>query len=182
MISWGPLLDMGMVADFMARARELLASGADEPCREAVGRLLAEESRRPGFVPDADMQSLHGGDSTFTILQTDPDGLTLMLARFSPHEETPVHDHGSWGIACVVKGRDRYRHYHDAGGRVALLYEKELTPGGFVTWPDPPDDIHSQLGIDEAAWELVLFGKDVTRIPRHYHDLETGKVRTALPG
>ena len=165
----------------MARARDLIASGAGEDGREAVGRLLAEESREPGFVPDADMQSLHGGDSTFTILQSDADGLTLMLAKFSALEETPVHDHGSWGVACVVRGRDRYRHYRIDEGRVRLLYEKELAPGDFVTWPDPPHDIHSQQGIDEPAWELVLFGKDVTNIPRHYHDLETGKVRTALP-
>ena len=171
----------GMVSDFMSRARELLAGGADEPRREAVGRLLAEESRKPGFLPEAEMQSLHGGDSTFTILQTDDDGLTLMLAKFSALEETPVHDHGSWGIACVVRGRDRYRHYRIEGGKVRLLYEKELTQGSFVTWPDPPHDIHSQQGIGDAAWELVLFGKDVTEIPRHYHDLETGKVRTALP-
>ena len=165
----------------MTRARALLASGAGDDSRQAVGRLLAEESRRPGFVPDADMQSLHGGDSTFTILQSDSDGLTLMLAKFSAIEETPVHDHGSWGVACVVRGRDRYRHYRIDDDRVSLLYEKELAPGDFVTWPDPPHDIHSQQGIGEAAWELVLFGKDVTRIPRHYHDLETGKVRTALP-
>lgn len=173
-----------MVAEFMARARELLAGGAgnaDDASREAVGELLAAESCRPGFVPDAEMRSLHGGDSTFTILQSDPDGLTLMLAKFSPLEETPVHDHGSWGVACVVRGRDRYRHYSVDGGKLVLLYEKELGPGAFVTWPDPPHDIHSQQGVGEPAWELVLFGKDVTKIPRHYHDLETGKVRTALP-
>ena len=171
----------GMVAEFMSQARELLAGGAGEASREAVGRLLAEQSRRPGFVPDAEMSSLHGGDSTSAILQADEDGLTLMLARFSADEETPVHDHGSWGVVCVVRGRDRYRHYRSAGGKVALLYEKELAAGAFVTWPDPPGDIHSQQGIGEPAWELALFGRDVTRIPRHYHDLETGKVRTALP-
>jgi predicted metal-dependent enzyme (double-stranded beta helix superfamily) len=170
-----------MVADFMSRARELLAGGADEPSREAVGRLLVEQSRQPGFVPEAEMRSLHGGDTTSAILQTDDDGLTLMLAKFSAEEETPVHDHGSWGVVCVVRGRDRYRHYRDDGGNIALLYEKVLEPGTFTTWPDPPGDIHSQQGIGEPAWELALFGRDVTRIPRHYHDLETGKVRTALP-
>lgn len=165
----------------MTRARELLSEGANDSSREAVGRLLVRSSQKPGFVPDAEMRTLHGSDSSFTILQSDEDGLTLMLAKFPPHQETPVHDHGAWGIACVVRGRDRYRHYEMRDGKVVLLYEKELGPGSFVTWPDPPDDIHSQQGIDEAAWELVLFGKDVTRIPRHYHDLETGKVRTALP-
>jgi predicted metal-dependent enzyme (double-stranded beta helix superfamily) len=171
-----------MVADFMARARELLASGVDEKTLDHVGRLLAEESQQPGFVQEADMKTLHGGDSSFTLLQSDPDGLTLMLARFPPHEETPVHDHGSWGVACVVRGHDRYRHWElGADGRVNVLYEKVLGPGQFVSWLDPPRDLHSQQGIEEPALELVLFGKDVTQIPRNYHDPETGKVRTALP-
>src|ERR1700745_2825100 len=113
-----------------AGPRPRRAGGGGETSREAVGKLLAEESRQPGFVPDAEMESLHGGDSTFTILQSDADGLTLMLAKFSALEATPVHDHGSWGVACVVRGRDRYRQYRvDDTGTVSFLYEKELTPG-----------------------------------------------------
>lgn len=170
-----------MVADFMVQAREILAAGVTEERLRRVGELLAESSRTPGFINESEMRSLHGGDSSFTLLQTDADGLTLMLARFSPIEETPVHDHSSWGVACVVKGKDRYRHWKLVDGRPRILYEKVLEPGAFVVWLDPPHDIHSQQGIDEPALELVLFGKDVTTIPRHYYDPETGKVRTALP-
>lgn len=160
----------------------MLAGGVTEGRLGEVGELLAEASRQPGFVEESEMRSLHGGDSSFTILQTDPDGLTLMLARFSPHEETPVHDHKSWGVACVVRGRDRYRHWKlGADGKPEVLYEKVLEPGSFVVWLDPPHDIHSQRGIDEPALELVLFGKDVTTIPRTYYDPESGKVRTGLP-
>jgi predicted metal-dependent enzyme (double-stranded beta helix superfamily) len=93
-----------------------------------------------------------------------------------------VHDHNSWGIACVIQGTDRYRHWHhDDEGRLKILYEKELGPGSFVTWLDPPHDIHSQQGIGEPAMELVLFGKNTMTIPRNYYDPMTGKVRTALP-
>ncbi|MGH7763612.1 MAG: hypothetical protein ACREOM_04240 [Candidatus Dormibacteraceae bacterium] len=169
------------VAGFMAEARVMLAGGVSEHSLQAVGRLLASASREPGFVHETDMRTLHGGDSGFTVLQTDPDGLTLMLARFSPAGETPVHDHNSWGVACVVKGRDRYRHWEAADGGVRVLYEKDLGPGEFVTWLDPPRDIHSQQGIDDDALELVLFGKNVTLLPRRYFDPETGVVRTALP-
>ena len=102
---------MVSVADFMAQARELLRAGPNTKSLHQVGILLAEASAKPGFIPEVEMHRLHGGDSTFTVLQTDPDGLTLMLARFSPAEETPVHDHSSWGVACVVKGKDRYRHW-----------------------------------------------------------------------
>ena len=171
-----------MVADFMVKAREMLAGGVTADSLRAVGNLLAESSREPGFVPAGEMRSLHGSDASFTLLQSDPDGLTLMLARFPESAETPVHDHNSWGVACVVSGRDRYRHWelNDAGG-VRVLYERELEPGAFVTWLDPPGDVHSQQGVDGDAMELVLFGKNVTVIPRNYYDPETGTVRTALP-
>jgi predicted metal-dependent enzyme (double-stranded beta helix superfamily) len=171
-----------MVAEFMTRAREMLAIGVNEDRLNAVGRLLSEASNQEGFVPQAEMKALHGGDSSFTLLQSDPDGLTLMLARFSPKEETPVHDHNSWGIACVVQGRDRYRHWHhDDEGQLKVLYERVLEPGSFVVWLDPPHDIHSQQGIDEPALELVLFGKNTMVIPRNYYNPETGEVRSALP-
>ena len=160
----------------------MLADGVSDRSLNAVGRLLSEVSRDPGFIPQADMKSLHGGDTTSSVLQSDPDGLTLMLGRFSPKEETPVHDHNSWGIACVVQGRDRYRHWHhDDEGQLKILYEKVLGPGSFVVWLDPPHDIHSQQGIDEPALELVLFGKNVMVIPRNYYNPETGEVRSALP-
>jgi predicted metal-dependent enzyme (double-stranded beta helix superfamily) len=171
-----------MVADFMGLARELLANGVSEKSLDAVGRLLAEVSREPGFIPPTEMKTLHGGGATSAVLQTDPDGLTLMLGRFSPDEETPVHNHNSWGVACVVMGRDLYRHWHlDEDGRLRVLYEKELDPGSFVTWLDPPHDIHSQQGVGDEAIELVLFGKNTMTIPRNYYNPETGEVRTALP-
>jgi len=174
--------DVTAIAAFMERARSLLSGGATEASLEAVGRLLAQEGRQPGFVAAAEMKSLHGGDSSFTVLQSDADGLTLMLGRFSAQSETPVHDHDSWGVACVIQGLDRYRHWEiSAGGRLRLLFERELGPGAFVTWLDPPHDIHSQQGIGLDAIELILFGKNVMTIPRHYYDANTGAVTTALP-
>jgi predicted metal-dependent enzyme (double-stranded beta helix superfamily) len=165
-----------MVAEFMTDARQILEGGVDEARLQAIGRLLVDASKKPGFVTEGEMQSLHGSESSFTILQSDPDGLTLMLSRFSPDAPTPVHDHKSWGVASVVRGRDRYLHWElkpDGGARV--LYEKELGPGSFVTWLGPPHDIHSQQGIDGDAMEVVLFGKDVTKTQRNYFDAETGK-------
>ena len=169
------------VAEFMSQARAVLAGGAGKEKLEEVGRLLSASSREPGFVSESGMRELHGGSASFTILQTDDDGLTLMLARFTP-SETPVHDHNSWGVACVVGGVDRYKHWHmGQGGRVELLYEKELTPGEFVTWLDPPQDIHSQQGVGGDALELVLFGKKVMNMHRRYYDPATGEVRTGPP-
>src|SRR5262249_39110195 len=103
-----------MVAEFMTRARDLLAPGVTKENLDQVARLLSEAAGQPGFVTEGEMRSLHGSESSFTILRKDADGLTLMLSRFSPEAPTPVHDHKSWGVACVVRGRDRYVHYEPA--------------------------------------------------------------------
>jgi len=170
------------VAAFMAEAHVLLEAGVTESSLEALGRRMAELGRNADFAKESGLRAMHGSSSTSTVLQSDPDGLTLILGSFSHAEETPVHDHNSWGVACVVKGADRYRHWEmGEDGRVKILYEKELRAGAFVTWLDPPRDIHSQQGIGEPALELVLFGKNVMTIPRRYYDPHTGEVRTALP-
>jgi predicted metal-dependent enzyme (double-stranded beta helix superfamily) len=174
--------DSENVAAFMVEARALLAPGVSESSLEAVGHRLADLGRAVDFAGESGLRAMHGSSSTSTILQSDPDGLTLMLGRFSDAEETPVHDHNSWGVACVVHGVDRYRHWRMGDdGRVAILYEKELRAGSFVTWLDPPSDIHSQQGVGGTALELILFGKNVMVIPRRYYDPTTGDVTTALP-
>jgi len=171
------------VAGFMTEARAMLAGGITKASLDRVGKRLAEVGRQAGFVAGADMQAMHGGDSSFEVLQTDPDGLTLVLGRFSADDQTPVHDHNSWGVACVIEGIDHYRQWEVAeDGRLNIVDEKDLRAGAFVTWLDPPHDIHSQQGVGEPALELILFGKNVMTLPRRYYDPKTGGTSTALPG
>jgi len=166
----------------MADLKALLVGGVTQEVLDAIGRRVAEAGSDSRLIDETGMQQMHGGDSKFTVLQSDPDGLTLILGRFSSTEETPVHDHGSWGVACVIQGVDRYRHWEiaDAGG-LRLQYERELGPGSFATWFDPPGDIHSQKGIGGQALELIVFGKNVMTMSRHYYDPTSGEVTTALP-
>jgi hypothetical protein len=76
------------VAEFMSEARAALAVGVSEESLAVVGRRLSEVSQQSGFLPDAELTRMHGSDSTATVLQTDPDGLTLVLGLFSAKQET----------------------------------------------------------------------------------------------
>jgi len=173
------------VSDFMVDVRSMLTQGGvDSPALTRVGDLLATTFAGRGFSPEASLRAMHKSDSSASVLQSDSDGLTLVLGEFSAAAETPVHDHGAWGVACIVRGSDRYRHYHPPKAEnpvPQLRFERILGPGDFVTWLDPPDDIHSQQGIGEAALEIILFGKNVMAMPRRYYDLASGRVTTALP-
>jgi hypothetical protein len=72
----------------MAEARAILEAGVTEETLKAVGERLAEAGSRPGFTPESEMRTMHGGDSSITVLQSDPDGLTLVLGRFSARAAT----------------------------------------------------------------------------------------------
>lgn len=113
-------------------------------------------------------------------IYTDDSGLTLAQARFDPDTFTPIHNHGSWGVVGVYRGRDvlqNWRRLDDGEGpgeaHLELIEERVLGPGDVAIVPNPPQDIHAQKGYgDETAYELVLFGKNVMRMPRIYFDPE----------
>jgi len=163
----------------------MLTQGVNPPALTRVGDLLATTFVRSGVSQDASLRAMHKSDSSASVLQSDSDGLTLVLGEFSAAAETPVHDHGAWGVACILQGSDRYRHYDPPSGAEnavpQLRFERILGPGDFVTWLEPPDDIHSQQGLGQAALEIILFGKNVMAMPRRYYDLASGRVTTALP-
>jgi predicted metal-dependent enzyme (double-stranded beta helix superfamily) len=160
--------------------------GTSETGFQKIGlclRRLAEES---DLITEERMTSLHGSEAKATILERGATGSVLMLARFPSEAETPIHNHNSWGIACVLRGRGRYRKWDriDDGSdpdraNLRLAWERELEAGEFVWFGSPPDDIHSQQGIDGESFELVYFGSDPFARPRAYFDLATGSVTMA---
>jgi len=76
--------------------------------------------------------NVHTGQQSAPLYQEE-NGLTLMHARFGPEAMTPIHNHNSWGIIGVYKGRDRYQIWRrlDAGSghgkaQVELVEERIL--------------------------------------------------------
>jgi predicted metal-dependent enzyme (double-stranded beta helix superfamily) len=173
---------------FMDRAREVAARGVDAPARDEIGRLLARLAASGTISTDSLAGGLHGSAAASTILATDAGALTLMLARFPPEAATPVHDHKSWGVACVLSGVDRHLRWRrtddrSEAGRATLVVDedRELHAGDFVHWGDPPNDIHSQQGVGGPAYELVCFGRNPMAALRSYFDPERNTVREAMP-
>ena len=83
-------------------------------------------------------------------------GGALGVRWFAPGVATPVHDHGCWGAAVVVEGRDRYERFTVHDGTAVLDTTFWLEPGDVVWWLDPPGDVHRQEAAEGGATELVL--------------------------
>lgn len=162
--------------------------GVSERALESIQRVLAGLGAIPELRETAGLQHLHQGGAAATVLASEgEDGLTLVYARFPPDAPTPIHDHGSWGVAYVVAGQDRYIHWRRVDdltnldrAELVVEYDRILRAGDSVYWFGPPGDIHSQQGHDgETVWELVMFGHNAVVADRHYFDRETGQIVTA---
>ena len=169
---------------FFDAAEQLVADhGANPAAFARIGDLLRIVAADATLIDESKLDALHQSSAQATILGHGSAGSTLMLGRFSAESPTPVHNHNSWGVLCVVRGHDRHIVWrrHDDGSKVGraqleIIETRELAPGDVAWFPDVPGDIHSQQGIGEAAWELVYFGRDPNAGPRMYFDPETGRV------
>lgn len=178
------------ITETMAQARSAIDElGLCEAAFQRIQLALVRLAAAPGLIDLSSMSEVHGSGVGASVLASEgPEGLTLVFARFPEEPPTPVHDHNTWGIICVVEGYDMYTQWErmDDGrdpetARLRIKYSKVLGPGDLLYYPGPPDDIHSQHGNNGTVFELVLFGRNAMLIPRHYFDLETGKVTLAMP-
>jgi hypothetical protein len=177
------------LAALFDRAERLIAESGPTP--EAFGRIgewLRPLSLDTSLIDDASLAALHQSGAGFTILGHGPAGSTLMLACFPPEAPTPIHNHNSWAVLCVIRGRDRHIQWarEDDGAvpgqaRIRAIDNRELRAGDVAWLPAPPGDIHSQQGIGEPAWELVYFGRDPNRASRLYFDADRGLVEARSP-
>jgi predicted metal-dependent enzyme (double-stranded beta helix superfamily) len=180
----GSVVPAAGLEQFFDRAERLVAHLGPSPVAFArIGDLLRIVAANAALLDESRLAALHHSSAQATILGHGPRGSTLMLGRFSAEAPTPVHNHNSWGVLCVIRGRDRHILWarQDDGSQVdkaqvRIIQTRELGPGDVAWFPEVPGDIHSQQGIGEAAWELVYFGRDPNARPRLYFDPDTGRV------
>lgn len=177
-----------IIQEFISDVKAILA--AEGPTDAGLAR-IAERMRpltqEPSLTEtEEDYGNAHDGKGRQSRpLYTDETGLTLVRARFPAETNTPIHNHGTWGIIAVYGGQDRLQEYrrldngNDEGhADIELAAERTLRPGDTAIIPHPPQDIHAQQGAaGEEAREFVLFGKNAMEIPRLYFDPEAKTAR-----
>src|SRR5256884_6887749 len=122
---------------FFDTAERLVADLGPTPAAFArLGDLLRILAADRTLIDESRLGALHQTSAQATILGRGPTGSTLMLGRFSAEAPTPVHNHNSWGVLCVVRGRDRHIVWRrqDDGSKVGraqleIIETRELAPG-----------------------------------------------------
>ncbi len=172
-------------AAFHADAMEILAQQGHAPeARAEIRALLERLAQQPKILPDVALDRLHTTGSTATILHEGPDGEgALMLLALPDTAPTPIHNHNTWGVACVIEGTNRYWRWERLDdladpnrAEIRLVEVFDHAKGQSAEWGDPPQDLHAQQGVDGTAYEFVFFGRNPQLQPRAYFDPDTGEV------
>src|SRR5258708_27759709 len=91
------------IARTMAVAHKALdKDGLNETSVQHIQEALRELAATPALIERVDMRRLHNSGTDAMVLASEGlEGITLVLARFGEEAPTPVHDHGTWGVAWL---------------------------------------------------------------------------------
>lgn len=161
---------------------KVAAEAADfgpEDARRVLSEALADETD----WLDPQHQTRDGEDWMLHPLLREPDGsLSVLAAVFRPGVVCPAHDHGSWAVVGVYRGRERETRYRFSGRAGRLVVDRVLvSPRGTVTVV-PDGAIHTVEALDEQdAVSIHVYGTDIVTQHRHTYDLGTGAATRFAP-
>lgn len=163
-----------MIAMGPNRLRDALATltrAADAPvtammaeAHRALSALVAKDDWLPeaAAIPHPDYYQQY-------LLFCDP------LARFSivsfvwgPGQQTPIHDHGTWGLIGMLRGAEISRSFALTDGALIAGDEDRLDPGDVATLLPEAGDIHQVRNAhdDAVSISIHIYGGDIGAIER----------------
>ncbi|HEY5854537.1 MAG TPA: cysteine dioxygenase [Aldersonia sp.] len=105
---------------------------------------------------------------------------SLLVAVFSSGAVSPAHDHGTWAVVGIYRGREREIRYRRRGE--CLEVERTLVnPRGAISIV-PSDAIHSVEALDGCdAVSIHVYGTDIVTQRRSSFDPATGEETIFTP-
>ncbi|MFB2939281.1 cupin domain-containing protein [Aerosakkonemataceae cyanobacterium BLCC-F154] len=106
--------------------------------------------------------------------------LTVQTVTFAPGTVSNIHNHGTWGVVAILKGREkntfwRKGNHPDFPHKVEMVGEKILEPGDIISFT--PNAIHSVEAIgDEPTITFNIYG-ETNSANRFEYDLTTATAK-----
>jgi predicted metal-dependent enzyme (double-stranded beta helix superfamily) len=120
------------------------------------------------------------------LLYADPlDRLSIVSFVWGPGQKTPVHDHLTWGLVGLLRGRERETAYQkQADGSYKATGNSVLLPGQTTAVSPTIGDVHevaNDLG-DRTSISIHVYGANIGRVHRHVFDPKTGAEKSFVSG
>jgi predicted metal-dependent enzyme (double-stranded beta helix superfamily) len=112
------------------------------------------------------------GQGVYYLLWRDVESdLSLLAMVLGPHDETPIHDHLTWGVVGVYEGTQRDTRFVHRGTTLSETSNRRRRAGTTTHLLPPDDDIHFVRNESEApAISVFVMGSNLGCRPRHQYD------------
>jgi 3-mercaptopropionate dioxygenase len=175
------------IHDLADRIRDAAASGTG-PDPERVRDILREALATPGDWIDPAYQQLGEGEyALYPVYRAEDGRCSILVVVLRPGTPLPVHNHGSWAVIGVYKGREHetwFRRVDDGSvpGRAHLEVDQTFVNERGTASVVPDGRIHTVEALDGLqAVSIHIYGTDIVTQQRSEFDLQAGTERVFRP-
>jgi len=120
------------------------------------------------------------------LLYADPlERLSIVSFVWGPGQKTPVHDHLTWGLVGMLRGRERTTNYQkQADGTYKPISSGVLLPGQTTTVSPNIGDVHEVANDlnDQVSISIHVYGANIGLVNRHVFEPATGAEKSFVSG
>lgn len=145
---------------------------------------LAELVSRDDFLPEPYTKP-HPQYYQQYLLYGDPlNRLSIVSFVWGPGQQTPVHNHRTWGLVGVLRGAELSTSYRQENGVLVAGPTERLEPGRVEAVSPNIGDIHKIANAydDRVSISVHIYGGNIGRIKREVFVPETGEVKSFISG
>jgi predicted metal-dependent enzyme (double-stranded beta helix superfamily) len=166
-------------------SRLLESKPAQEVTLEAGGQLLAALVATDDWLPEM-FTVPHPQHYQQYLLYADPlERFSMVSFVWGPGQQTPVHDHMTWGLIGMLRGQEIDTHYFkQTDGSYLRGQSRILQPGQVGSVAPSTHDVHEVANAhrDQTSISIHVYGGNIGRISRHVFDPETGTAKDFISG
>jgi predicted metal-dependent enzyme (double-stranded beta helix superfamily) len=170
-------MSIAKLRDFVAeltRAADTTAPGL--PLMQAVRPSLARLIAQDDWLPEAACLP-HPTYYRQYLLHCDPtERFSLVSFVWGPGQQTPIHDHMTWGLIGMLRGAEISTAYtRKSDGTLAVHGDPvRLTPGEIDAVAPEIGDIHQVKNAfdDQVSISIHLYGANIGAVRRHVYQID----------
>lgn len=172
--------------DFIVEMTRLAERESDESVLfEQATPLMADLIKDSSWLADPFKQP-HEQYYRQYLLHCDPlQRFSLVSFVWGPGQQTPIHDHTTWGLIGVLEGAEHSQRYEQEDGVWRPHRDEELLEPGDIDAVSPTvGDVHKVRNAwdNRTSISIHLYGGNIGQIDRHVFDLNTGETKNFRSG
>lgn len=155
--------------------------GSEEYLTRNVADRVKELLAHKDILPSNLMQPNSEHYVMYPVYVAPDKSFSIASAVWDIHQQTPPHDHGTWGVIGIVQGAEHEIRYipDDEGTKLVREGDHLLREGEVVVCCTSDQDLHEvSCASSVPCVGIHVYGGDIGVIERRMYNAETGEVKT----